>query len=626
VSRTAGSQRRAAARGPRERRASASRAALRWVLAGGVAVAVALAGAPSGAAVAAPAPRPHWSAGELAAYARGVERAWARLTSPDGRVRDQLEPDYGDFNYGTLMLAQAQLRGAARRGRRGDSEPVAAAVAQILGTTARPAVSDPFHLLAATTLLRDGRQRRLPRAAWARIARPLRRWIGTIMPFRGHSFASRTGYDNWRLVFAAAGAELPDAVVRGAPGSVVGDLRRLRRQVRWIVSRLMPRHAGPRLRTRGTAVRLDRRARSLSDPPWQPHAYHLFSTLLLERAYRARPRAFGRAARRVRAEAGRYALALMAPDGQLTHVGRSAEQSWVLAAAADLGALRASAGGRGARRWRAFAERAVDRLVREHRLLPDGTIPVVPGLLSAWDPEIMDGYASMTQYDGLTLFLLEDAIDHWPRRVRRLGPLPTDAVGALAADVRPRGSGLVWGRASGTWWALSGRRSQNDGRYQQGLIAVKAHDGRRWRELLATRPQRDPVGSGWLLQTPRGQARLVLDRVAGDGRRARLRGWWRIDGRPYRRARWELRAGGGAVAVATEPLRAGESLTGAVWVRPGTVVEAPGGSIVPLACTVTASGPACPQTFAFAAGGPRPRVALAAGSATALGPAAAAAG
>ncbi|MBB4664728.1 hypothetical protein [Conexibacter arvalis] len=283
----------------------------------------------------------------------------------------------------------------------------------------------------------------------------------------------------------------------------------------------------------------------------------------------------------------------------------------MLAAAADLGALRASAGGRAAGRWRAFAERALDRLVREHPLLPDGTIPVVPGLLSAWSPSVMDGYASMTQYNGLTLFLLQDAIDHWPRGSRR-ARLPSDLVGGLTADLRPRGSGLVQGRASRTWWALSGRRSQADGRYQQGIVGVKVHDGGRWRELLATRPQRDAIGSGWLLRTPRGRARLLLRRVAGDGRHARLRGWWKLRGKNYRRARWEVRAGGGRMLVTTEPLRRGESLAAAVWTRPGTVVRAPGGAVAPLACTVSASGPACPQTIAFERRA-RPRLEIAAG-------------
>lgn len=550
-----------------------------------------------------------WTAAAISGYALGVEEGWARLTESGGAVRDTLEPDYGGFNYGTLMLAHAQLRGMVQRGT-DDGWLADAAVAQILGTTAGPARGDPFHLLGATALLRDGQAGRLPASAWARIARPLSRWMATIEPFDGHAFASRERYDNWRLVYAAAGVELTATRLRGRPGSIAADRAAFRREVRWIVSSLMPRHAGPQLTTAGRSFSPGG-ARALSDPPWQPNAYHLFSTLLLERVHRSWPQALDRRALRIREDAGRYALALMAPDGQLTHVGRSAEQSWVLAAAADLGALRASEGGRDAPRWRAFAERALDRLMREHPTLADGTIPVVPGLLHSWSPAVMDGYASMTQYNGLTLFLLQDAIDNWPAR-GRAGTLPSDGVGALAADVARGGSGLVWGRAARTWWALSGRRTQADGRYQQGIVGIKVHGAGGWRELLATRPQRDAVQSGWLLRTPRGRARLVLDQVAGSGDHARLRGWWRLGGRPYRRARWEVRAGGGRVRITTEPLRRGESLAAAIWVRPGTVVRTDGGTADGLACTVTASGQACPQVLRFAGPG-RPGVALSAG-------------
>ena len=90
-----------------------------------------------------------------------------------------------------------------------------------------------------------------------------------------------------------------------------------------------------------------------SDPGSQPLAYHLFSTVLLEHVYQADPGVFDAASLAIREQAGNFALSLMAPDGQLTHSGRSAEQSWVLGAAADLGALRAGEGGprppRGAR-------------------------------------------------------------------------------------------------------------------------------------------------------------------------------------------------------------------------------------------------------------------------------------
>ncbi len=437
-------------------------------------------------------------------------------------------------------------------------------------------------MLGATTLLRDGQAGRLPPTAWARIEQPLSEWIGRIAPFRRRVFRSIAGYDNWRLVFAAGAAELAQSGLRGAAGGIAADPAALRAEVRRIVSRLMPRNAGPRVRVRGVGL-----ARALSDPPWQPPAYHLFSTLLLERVYQSAPEAFSATAARIRREAGRYALALMAPDGALTPAGRSAEQSWVLAAAVDLGAMRASDGGRDAPTWRAFAERAMDRLARVHGQLDDGTIPVVPGLWQRWDPAIMDGYASMTQYNGLTLSLLQDAADRWPGGAP-VGQIPADRAGHLVADLG--GARLAWGRAERVWWALATRRTQRDGRYQQGLAALKVADGAGWRDLLATRPQRGGITSGWLLRTRRGTARLVLAHARGDGGRVRLWGAWRLaDGRRWRPAHWELRTRGTTTTIVTERLRRGETLTAAVWTTPSVAPEFDGGWVIPRPCSVTAS-------------------------------------
>ncbi|MDO8189475.1 hypothetical protein Q5424_26265 [Conexibacter sp. JD483] len=524
-----------------------------------------------------------WDGAQIAAWAAGPERAWAAMTEANGAIPDRLEPPYGAFNYGTLMLAQAQLRAARRSA---DDELQKAAVAQVLGTLRRDPQGDPFYVLGATTLLRDGQAGRLPASAWARIEQPLSDWIGRIAPFRRRVFGSTGGYDNWRLVFAAGAAELAQAGLLGSRDGIAADPVALRAEVRRIVTRLMPRNAGPRVPVRRVGL-----ARALSDPPWQPPAYHLFSALLLERVYQSEPDAFSATALRIRREAGRYALALMAPDGALTPAGRSAEQSWVLAAAVDLGAMRASDRGRDAPAWRAFAERAMDRLVRVHGQLDDGTIPVVPGLWQRWDASIMDGYASMTQYNGLTLSLLQDAADRWPDGVR-VGRVPADRAGHLVADVG--GARLVWGRAPRVWWALSMRRTQRDGRYQQGLTALKVLDGGAWRDLLASRPQ-SGLSSGWELRTPRGTARLVLAHVRGSGSRVRLFGAWRLaDGRRWRAAHWELRTHRATTTITTERLRAGETLTAGLWLAAGVAPSFESGWVLPSACVVTASGWGCP--------------------------------
>jgi hypothetical protein len=294
---------------------------------------------------------------------------------------------------------------------------------------------------------------------------------------------------------------------------------------------------------------------------------------------------------------GNYALALMAPDGDLTPSGRSMQQSWVLGAAADLGAIRAGQGGPNAGRWRAFAERAVDRLVRVHGAFADGTIPTLPGFLLTANPAIADHYSSMSQYNGLTLFFLQHAADQWPDLVAP-APLAGDR-DLLMEDLASGGPALVWGRAGNVWWAIQGRNTRPDSRATQGIVALKVRTAAGWRDRLASRPVKSTPRTDFLLRTRTGaQARLELISASGSGRHAVLAGHWKTaTGRVYRRARWDVRVRGSHLVITTEPLRSGERLSAALWATAG----AGGGSTIARVssarCIVSASGRACPRTL-----------------------------
>ncbi len=132
---------------------------------------------------------------------------------------------------------------------------------------------------------------------------------------------------------------------------------------------------------------------------------------------------------KLRRQADRYALEMMAPDGQLSLSGRSLDQSWVQAAAAALGARRAALEPASGGAWRAYAQRAVSYLLAAYPLQPDGLLPIVPGLDFDWSPSIMDGYAALNQYEGLTLWLLSDALAKWPQ---------TEGLASIAAGRQPR--------------------------------------------------------------------------------------------------------------------------------------------------------------------------------------------
>ena len=122
-----------------------------------------LAAAPDAAAV---------TRADVEAFSAGAEQAWAQVTDGRGAVADPLQPERGRFNYGTLMLADAQLRGAAREDDRSLAD---AAVRQTLGTIERLGPQDTYYLLAAGTMLRNGLAGRFPDRAWRRLEGPLRR-------------------------------------------------------------------------------------------------------------------------------------------------------------------------------------------------------------------------------------------------------------------------------------------------------------------------------------------------------------------------------------------------------------------------------------------------------------------
>lgn len=550
-----------------------------------LATALSLLGAMCAAWLAAPAAASAVTRAELESFSTEVERSWATVTDERGAVADPLQPDRGRFNYGTLMLAEAQLRGASRSADQGLAD---AAVRQTLGTIERRGPQDTYYLLAAGTMLRDGLAGRFPDAAWRRLEGPLREWVGSFPPFSANGFAEPTHYSNRKLVWAVGALALAQSgVAATAPGAVAGDPAALRSEVQRIVSTLAVRYAAPSARSDAL-----RPLRASSDRVHFPNAYHLFSVYLLELIHAADPGVFSPAALRLRERAGRYALALMAPDGQVTHAGRSLEQSWVLAAAAAYGARRAAEGGPLAGAYRSLADRAATRLLHLHGRLPDGTIPIVPGLRSEWNPAITDVYASMTQYNGLTLMMLEDAAANWSDAVPPAA-LPADG-SYIVSDLS--GSGLVWGRADDVWWAFSGRGSREDPRNEQGLVSMKvrAQDG--WRDVLAARGVLGGPRSRWLLKTRRGRARLRITSAVGDGRRVRMTGYWRLlrDNRAHRRTTVGLTVTRRGVSLDTR-LRRGEVMTTSVWMRDSADrVLARGGRSRRVVCRVTVSGSACP--------------------------------
>jgi hypothetical protein len=405
---------------------------------------------------------------------------------------------------------------------------------------------------------------------------------------------------------------MADGVI-GRPGSLAGSKAYVARQIKEDLS-LAVTHAGAQLKTLRPptpgALASTGPARELSDPGAEPAAYELFSAYMLELVGEADPEAIGPKVGRLRRQADRYALDMMAPDGQLSLSGRSLDQSWVQAAAAALGARRARLDSTNAPAWREYSDRALSYLLGAYPLEPDGLLPIVPGLGLQWDPSIVDVYAAMNQYEGLTLWLLSDALPHWPHLEAPRAAIPADAPNSLFDDLAS--SGLVWGRKGDVWWELSGLGKGTDPRSAQGLVAVKVADGTGWHDLLALRPREGGPSSAWTLSFADGSsATPVFTKARGSGGKAVLTGVYRLanghrlmNGHHVARAKATLLTTTGGIELSVSvPAKA--TLHTAVWLAGASAgvrgggVSARNATTTRNACRVTASGLACPVTVSW---------------------------
>jgi hypothetical protein len=318
---------------------------------------------------------------------------------------------------------------------------------------------------------------------------------------------------------------------------------------------------------------------------------------MLESIGESDPQAITPSVSKLRRQADRYALEMMAPDGQLSLSGRSLDQSWVQAAAAALGARRAAIEPANAAAWRSYAQRAVSYLQGAYPLQPSGLLPIVPGLGFDWSPSIMDGYAALNQYEGLTLWLLSDALAKWPANGASQAPLPADNRELLVDDLAS--SGLVWGRSGSVWWELAGRATSGDPRGAQGLVAVKLSDTSGWRDLLALRPIHGKSSSTWALAYADGTvATPTFTDVHGTGRKVLLLGRYRAaGGRVLGHVSWALNTTATGVELGMS-MPAKTTLHTTIWLTSEHQrLAAPGATITHGTCTVTASGGACPVTI-----------------------------
>jgi len=453
---------------------------------------------------------------ELAAT---ISAPWPDRQRADGSLPDHIAAAVSDERdpYGDAMLGYALLAHGVRTG----EDAFVRTGLRAIGHAARHPVQSDLVVFENLALASAYNLARSAAAASPELAAVRGDWERRLRELRPVVIGRHGHAANWRLVEAVAWIELArSGLTSPRDGAVLADPAGALAQAERVVNERAPRLA------RATKRRDPRAGTTaiLSDPPFNPLAYHALSTALLARAIDLLGPAAGEPARRTLARALRASRAFAGPDGDLAYWGRSQEQSWVLAvtAYADGGAL---------------AARALDRLEALHGSAQHG-LALTPAL--ARDPvdglRGLDGWVAATPYTGWTLVGLEWLLAR-TGEAPAPGPLSADADGAL---VLGRGaSSFATVRDGDTWFAVkraaAGRSRLTgiydlDARYDGGLVSLKRRAGDRWQDLSPVRPYgRLPWGTiGPSLRVRGGLARFEGRRLSAAGDGVTLRGRYRL--------------------------------------------------------------------------------------------------
>jgi hypothetical protein len=398
---------------------------------------------------------------------------WAGMMTPAGDFQNPFAADlargHGSFVPGLLVysLHRAGQVAAAERAWPRTVDPVRASAFDMLGAT------------YAYRLLPLSAARRAQLYGYmSRYGIPVNGYRCLVKP---------TCYGNLRLVDALAVIGITGNGVRASdPAARLADPVAARASAAYVVNEWIGRVVDHGVHARIGSARM--RGSLLSDPQLNTTAYHALSSFMLSEAVAQLGPEASPAARRAQRETLDTLAALVAPDGDMSYLGRGQGQTWVpaLVAGAMANGARKVARRHPARaaRYLAVARRAVHRLAALYAS-PQG-FRLVPGDRTTADG--IDGYAHTVAYNGLALFGLTvalDALETIPGvRVGRRVP----AERRLAVeDAGMSGLGVVSdGRV---WLAVHKKPSAvNDLRYDFGALALKRRTAHGWVDLLAPRP------------------------------------------------------------------------------------------------------------------------------------------
>jgi hypothetical protein len=423
---------------------------------------------------------------EIAAFADKVAQSWVPYQNATGTF---IDPILGRGSaYGTAMLGYTLLRAGVRH----DDPTLIGAGIRAFDSRVRKTsrVRSYFEILpfakayvfARAQLANDPLWRRA-RPGWERYLRTFER--GPSEGLAGACIASPTCYHNHEAVQTAAEVALLKTGLRSRdPRSPLRRPGALERRVLREVNGEVPRFVGRSGRlTGGTSLR---GIGLLSDTGTWPLAYHGLSTAMYAISLQALPARKTRRGRTALRRAAGASLGLMAPDGDVSWLGRRQQEAWALAGEIAVGmtaarVARVSSGERDA--LRTMGRVGFARLVTRYPITATG-LANTPRSFTDPTYDFSRGIqADPINSNGLAVFLLNLAAD-------RAGTYETSSI-PMQRDAKlivPEQSGFAAVRHGNVWYALRRLEPRSDPRYDFGLLALKIRTVDGWQDLVEPRP------------------------------------------------------------------------------------------------------------------------------------------
>jgi len=430
---------------------------------------------------------------EIASFADAIAISWLPHQNSAGTF---IDPLLGRGSaYGTVMIGYALLRAGVRRDDQNLIEAGIRAFDSRIDTTSR--IRSYFNMLPfakgytfARAELADNPLWQRSRAGWERYLRSFSR--GPSDNLAGQCIASPTCFHNHEAVQTAAEvALLKTRLVSKDPRSALHRPRQLEKRLLREVNEAVPRFVGRAGSISGQ--RSFRRIGLLSDTGSWPLAYHGLSTAMYAISLQALPARKTRRGRDALRRAARASLGLMAPDGDVTWLGRRQQEAFALASEISVGmtaarVLRISEGER--RSLRTMARIGFARLATRHPITNNGLSNTPRPFIDAAADFARGIQTDPINFNGLTVLLLNLAADRAGTYTTSTTPMSHDG-----HMVVPDQSGFASIRHGNTWYALRRLQPRSDPRYDFGLLSLKTLRADGWHDLVEARPVTGSGGS-----------------------------------------------------------------------------------------------------------------------------------